>query len=96
VLFALELVGAVAVADGDREGIDAGLRSRTDGFLGMGVVAAGGVTAALFALIELGARPGGRVRLRPRQSVLVGVIDHRLQISTFFSNGSWLASIMTW
>ena len=40
VLFALELVGAMAVADGDGEGIDAGFADELDGFVRVGVMAA--------------------------------------------------------
>lgn len=54
VLFALEFVGTMAIADGDGEGIDAGLADEAKGFVGVGVMAVGGIAAALLAFIELG------------------------------------------
>jgi hypothetical protein len=53
VLFALEFVGAVAVADGDGERIAAGFLDEFDGFVRVGVMAAGGMGAAFFAFVEL-------------------------------------------
>jgi len=54
VLFALELEGTMAVADGDGEGIAAGFFDKFDGFFGVRVVAAGGVGTAFFTFVELG------------------------------------------
>ena len=52
-LFALELESTVAVADGDGERVATGFLDEFDGFLGVGVVAAGGVCAAFFAFVKL-------------------------------------------
>ena len=45
----------MAVANGDGEGIAAGFLDKLDGFFGLGVMAAGGMGTAFFAVIELGA-----------------------------------------
>jgi len=55
VLLALELVGAMGVADRDGERIHAGKAHELDGLLRVGVVALFGVAAALLAFVKLGA-----------------------------------------
>jgi hypothetical protein len=55
VLRALELVGAVGVADGYRQGINSGLFDELDGFVRVGIDPAFGEMAAFLAGIELGA-----------------------------------------
>ena len=64
-LFALELVSAMAVADGNGERVAASFFNEFDGFFRVRVVTAGGVRAPLFAL---------RTGLRAGALVLVAVL----------------------
>ena len=74
VLFALELVGAVAVADGDGQGVHAGLLDELDGLFRVGVGPALGVAAAFFAVVVLGADEHAEFTFN-HAVVLVGVLD---------------------
>jgi hypothetical protein len=93
-LFALEFVGAVGIADGHGQRIAAGFLDEFDGFLRVGVMAAGGMRAAFLAFVELRADQMAQFGFDDA-IVFVGVFHDFRVISTFFSNGSWLASIIT-
>jgi hypothetical protein len=73
-LFALELVGTMGIADGDGERIDAGFLDEFNGFFGMGVMAAGGVTTAFFAFVKLRADQFAEFAFN-HAVMFVGVID---------------------
>lgn len=86
VLFALEFVGAMAIADGDGEGIDAGLADEVEGFEGVGVMAAGGIAAAFFAFVELGADQVAEFAFDDG-AVFMGVIDDLTADFDIFGEG---------
>jgi hypothetical protein len=74
-LFALELIGAVAVADGDGERIHPGLFHERDRLVRVGVAAAFGVTAAFLAIVVLRANQHAEFAFHDT-IVLVGVVHN--------------------
>ena len=74
VLFALEFVGAVGVADGDGQRIHAGFLDEFARLLRIGVMAACGIAAAFFAFVELRADELAQFAFHDA-IMLVGVFD---------------------
>ena len=76
-LFALEFVGAVGVADGDRQRIATGFLDEFDRFFRHGVMAADGMCAAFLAFVELRADEMAKFGFH-HAIVFVGVFHHFL------------------
>ena len=73
-LFTLELVGTVAVADGNGQRVHAGQLDELNGFIGVGVSPALGVATALFTVVVLSADEHAEFAL-DHAIMLVGVLN---------------------